>query len=252
MNVHGNTILITGGGSGIGLGLATAFNQRGNTVIIGGRRRAVLDQAAAADPGLEIIELDTTSDESVNHAAATLTTQFPALNVIINNAGVQRVHDFSSDQPLDREGAQAEIETNIEGILRMTSAFLPHLKQKPASTIVNVTSGLAFVPMARFPIYCATKAFVHSFSMALRLQLKDTSVRVVELAPPWVATDLDASHPQRSSHEGMSPMPTADFIAAAMQELATDNDELKIAGAKYLYRGGISDTLYEVFEQINR
>jgi uncharacterized oxidoreductase len=251
MKLEGNTILITGGGSGIGRGLAEAFYQRGNTVIIGGRRQAVLAETAAANPGMETIVLDTTSDASIQSAAAELLAKFPALNVVINNAGVQRVHNFATDKPFDEQGAEAEIETNIYGVLRVTNAFLPHLKQQPAAVIVNVTSGLAFVPMARFPVYCATKAFVHSFTMSLRRQLQHSSVQVVELAPPWVATDLDANHEKPTVHEGMSPMPLSEFTAAAMQELATESDELKVAGAKYLYSGGIGSRLYEVFEQIN-
>lgn len=252
MNLKGNTILITGGGSGIGRGLAEAFHRQGNMVIISGRRRTVLEETAAANPGIDTIELDTTSQPSIASASAALIEKYPSLNVVINNAGVQRVHDFGSGQPFDHQGAEAEIETNIFGVLRVTEAFLPHLKQQPKASIVNVTSGLAFVPMARYPVYCATKAFVHSFTMALREQLKKSSVQVIELAPPWVATDLDASHRERSAHEGMSPMPLPEFIAAAMQELATENEELLVAGAKFLYDGGISDKLYTVFHQINQ
>lgn len=251
MNTTGSTILITGGGSGIGRGLAEAFHRLGNRVIIAGRREAVLREAAAANPGMEFIALDTSNAESIAKAAEELQTRFPSLNVVINNAGVQRVLDFSKEGGYDDAAAQEEIQTNISGILRMVSAFLPQLKRQPSATIVNLSSGLAFVPMARFPVYCATKAFVHSFTMSLRHQLQGTSVRVVELAPPWVKTDLDATHSSPTVHEGMSPMPLKDFIAAAMQELATDEDELKVAGAKFLYAGGISDKLYATFEQIN-
>ncbi len=251
MNTTGSTILITGGGSGIGRGLAEAFHRLGNRVIIAGRREAVLREAAAANPGMEFIALDTSNAESISKAAEELQTRFPSLNVVINNAGVQRVLDFSKEGGYDDAAAQEEIQTNISGILRMVSAFLPQLKRQPSATIVNLSSGLAFVPMARFPVYCATKAFVHSFTMSLRHQLQGTSVRVVELAPPWVKTDLDATHSSPTVHEGMSPMPLKDFIAAAMQELATDEDELKVAGAKFLYAGGISDKLYATFEQIN-
>jgi uncharacterized oxidoreductase len=251
MQTTGNTILITGGGSGIGRGLAEAFHQLGNKVIIAGRRTNILDETAAANPGMETIQLDTSNAESITSAAAQLSTRFPQLNVVINNAGVQKVLDFASEGAHDEADWRSEIETNIAGILRMTSAFLPQLKQQPSATLINVSSGLAFVPMARFPVYCATKAFVHSYTMSLRYQLKGTNVDVLELAPPWVKTDLDATHGTRTLHEGMSPMPLADFIPAAMHELSTDSHELKVAGAKFLYAGGISDRLHPTFEQIN-
>ena len=251
MKTTGNTMLITGGGSGIGRGLAQAFHKLGNTVIIAGRREGVLRETAQANPGTEFITLDTSSADSIEKAAAELAGRFPKLNVVINNAGVQRVHDLSQEGGYDERAAEEEIETNIKGVVRMANAFLPLLKRQASSTIVNVSSGLAFVPMARFPVYCATKAFVHSFSMSLRHQLKGTNVQVVELAPPWVKTELDAAHSNPTVHEGMSPMPLDEFIAAAMLELASDEVELKVAGAKFLYAGGISDRLYPTFEQIN-
>lgn len=251
MNMTGNTILITGGGSGIGRGLAEAFGKLGNTVIIAGRRESILRETAAGNPGMEFIALDTSKHHSINAAASELVSRFPKLNVVINNAGMQSVIDFSEDINFDDELIHQEVETNISGVLRMTTAFLPHLKRQPSATLINVTSGLAFVPMARFPIYCATKAFVHSFTMSLRHQLRDTSVRVLELAPPWVKTDLDATHPERTLPADRAPMPLNEFIAAAMQDLATDQVELKVAGAKFFYSAGIGDRLYPTFEQIN-
>lgn len=251
MKTTGNTILITGGGSGIGRGLAEAFHKLGNKIIIAGRRESVLRETAAANPGMEYLTLDTSNAESITKAAAEIKQRFPNLNVLINNAGVQRVFDFSQDGQNDETGIEEEIETNIYGVIRMINAFLPQLRQQPSASIINLSSGLAFVPIARYPVYCATKAFVHSFTMSLRLQLKNTNIKVIELAPPWVKTDLDATHATPTVHEGMSPMPLNDFIAAAMQELSTDGDELKVAGAKYLYAGGISDKLHATFEQIN-
>src|SRR5665213_830272 len=181
-----NTILITGGGSGIGRGLAEAFHKLGNTVIIAGRRANVLRETAAGNPGMEFITLDTSKADSIARAATDLKNRLPQLNVVINNAGVQLVFDFSRNGGYDAAAAQEEIDTNILGVLRMTTAFLPQLRQQKSATIINVSSGLAYVPMARFPIYSATKAFVHSFSMSLRRQLKSTSVRVIELVPPGV------------------------------------------------------------------
>ena len=159
MNMQGNTILITGGGSGIGRGLAEALQRQGNSIIIAGRREEVLRDTATANPGMEYVVLDTSSAESIKTAATKIVARFPDLNMIINNAGVQRVIDFAVGY--DDAAAQEEISTNISGVLRMTAAFLPHLKTKPSAMIVNVSSGLAFVPMARYPVYSATKAFVH-------------------------------------------------------------------------------------------
>jgi uncharacterized oxidoreductase len=253
MKTTGNTILITGGGSGIGRGLAEAFHQLGNIVIIAGRRESVLRETAAANPGMEFITLDTANLDSITRAASELKSRFLKLNVVINNAGMQHVLDFANeeDAAFDATVLTQEVDTNINGILRMTTAFLPQLQHQPEATLINVSSGLAFVPMARYPVYCATKAFVHSFTMSLRSQLAATSVKVLELAPPWVKTDLDAAHTAPAAHEGMSPMPLDAFIAAAMEELASDEVELKVAGAKYLYAGGISEKLYPTFEQIN-
>jgi uncharacterized oxidoreductase len=244
MRTTGNTILITGGGSGIGGGLAKAFHERGNQVIVAGRRREVLEKT-----GMDFVVLDTRDRASIAAAALEVTGRFPELNAVINNAGVQRQQDFSAS--VDEAGIAEEIQTNIMGVIGMTAAFLPHLKSKAAATMINVSSGLAFVPMARFPVYCATKAFVHSFTMSLREQLKNTSVRVIELAPPWVATDLGAGHSTLEAQPGRGPMPLAAFIDAAMEDLASDREELAVAGAKYLYSAGVGERVGEVFAQMN-
>lgn len=252
MNLHGNTIFITGGGSGIGRGLAEAFHRLGNTTIIGGRRREVLDRVVAANSGMHAIVVDTADQDSVQAAASGLIREYPDLNVVINNAGIQRPLDFGSDAPLHQIALHEEIDTNIHGVIRVTNAFLPHLKSRPSATIINVSSGLAYVPIARYPVYCATKAFVHSFTISLRHQLKNTSVRVIELAPPWVATDLDANHRHQPAAEGAGPMPLADFIAATMQELSSDVEELPVGSAKFLHSAGIGERVSAVFSQINR
>jgi len=251
MQMTGSTIFITGGGSGIGRGLAEAFHKLGNKVIIGGRRREVLTETVAANLGMEYVVLDTKRAESIRPAAKEVTSRWPKLNVVINNAGVQRVENFA-EAPVDEREFEQEIDTNIYGVLRVTNAFLPHLKQQPSATLINVSSGLAFMPLAQFPVYCATKAFVHSFTMSLRHQLRGTSVRVVELAPPWVKTELDAQH-QISVPTGsnMGPMPLADFIAAAMHDLASNADELPVAGAKFLYSAGVSEKAKDVFREMN-
>ncbi|HEX8926403.1 MAG TPA: SDR family NAD(P)-dependent oxidoreductase [Terriglobales bacterium] len=251
MQMTGNTIFITGGGSGIGRGLAEALHKLANKVIIGGRRREVLADTAAANSGMEYVVLDTMNAESIRAAAKEATSRWPKLNVVINNAGVQRTVNFA-EAPVDEHRFEQEIDTNIYGVLRVTNAFLPHLKQQPSATLINISSGLAFMPLAQFPVYCATKAFVHSFTMSLRYQLRGTSVRVVELAPPWVKTELDAQHQEAvPSGSNFGPMPLPEFIAAAMQELASDSDELTVAGAKFLYSAGVSERAKDVFTQMN-
>lgn len=251
MQLTGNTIFITGGGSGIGKGLAEAFHQLGNKVIIGGRRPAVLEQTAAANPGIEHILFDVTRRDSIAQGAAGLIHRFPKLNVIINNAGVQRGVDFASD--VDESKFEQEIETNIYGVLRVTSAFLPHLKSLPAATIINISSGLAFVPLARSPVYCATKAFIHSFSMSLRWQLRDTGVRVIEVAPPWVQTELgstDTPGPTAPTNRP-GPIPLDRFIQKTLEALRTDDEELRIGRAQFLYAAGINENSDEAFRRMN-
>ncbi len=242
MKMTGNTILITGGGSGIGFGLAKAFHALGNHVIVAGRRREVLEKT-----GLDFVVLDTRDRRSIGSAAYEVTTRFPDLNVVINNAGVQRRHDFSG--VVDEMAIAEEIQTNILGVTGMTAAFLPHLKKR-ASTLINISSGLAFVPMARYPVYCATKAFVHSFTVSLRHQLRSTSVRVIEVAPPWVATDLGGPN-TFVAEEGRGPMPLDDFINAAMKDLASDSEELPVAGARWLYKSGVGEGFAAAFEGMN-
>jgi uncharacterized oxidoreductase len=134
-----------------------------------------------------------------------------------------------------------EVNTNVIGLIRCCAAFLPHLKASPRATLVNVSSGLAFVPLARFPVYCATKAAVHSFSQSFRHQLKATGVKVIELIPPYVATELDRTSRHMQAHAGPPAMPLDAFIAEAMKELASDGEELAVAQAKHLRAAGVND-----------
>jgi uncharacterized oxidoreductase len=244
MRTTGNTILITGGGSGIGGGLAQAFHKLGNRVIVAGRRRDVLEKT-----GLDYVVLDTQDRAAIATAASEITAKYPELNVVINNAGVQRQHDFSS--AVNETHIAEEIDTNINGILGMTAAFLPQLLKQPHAALINVSSGLAFVPMARFPVYCATKAFVHSFTVSLRHQLRKTNVKVIEIAPPWVATDLGAGHSTLEAAPGRGPMPLDAFIEATMADLATDREELPVASAKFLHGAGVGEKFGDAFAQMN-
>ena len=189
MKLTGNTILVTGGGSGIGRGLAAELQKLGNQVIIAGRRKKALDDTTAANPGMKSITFDIENVASIRAFAAQLIKDYPTLNVLINNAGIMRVENLKS-QPDDLADAESIVATNLLGPIRLTAALLPHLQKQPHATIMNVSSGLAFVPLAPTPTYCATKAALHSYTQSLRYQLKGSTIDVVELIPPYVATDL--------------------------------------------------------------
>lgn len=225
----GRTVFITGGSSGIGLGLARAFHARGATVIIGGRDLAALEAAAAQTPGMQVAVIDVTDLASIQRCADALAQCHPDLDTLINNAGLQRVPDFAAATPVADEVITGEIDTNLTGAIRVANAFLPLLKRQPAARLVNVTSALAYVPLTLAPVYSATKAGLQAYTRALRDQLRDTNVQVVELAPPQVKTNLhrgqDASRTRRA-------MPLAQFTAAAMRALDSGRDELPIGLAK--------------------
>ena len=215
MNLTGNTILITGGGSGIGRGLAEAFHAHGNQVIIAGRRQSVLDDATDANPGMKSLTLDIEDPKDVERFAAQLKADFPALNVLLNNAGIMKMEDLKTGSATLRDAEQT-IAINLLGPLRLTAALLPQLLAQPKATILTVTSGLAFVPMTPTPTYCATKAAIHSWTQSLRYQLRNSAVDVLEIAPPYVQTELMGSHQATDPNA----MPLPDFIAETMQHLA--------------------------------
>ena len=215
MNPSGNTILITGGGSGIGRGLAEAFHKQGNQVIIAGRRQSVLDETVAANPGMKSLVLDIEDPAAIKAFAAKVAADFPSLNVLINNAGIMNNENLAADTPEDLANAlftaESIITTNLLGPLRLTAALLPTLKKQPKATIVTVTSGLAFLPLAATPTYCAPQAAIHSRTQSLRYQLRNTNVEVLELTPPYVQTELQGAHQANDPNA----MPLADFIAEA-------------------------------------
>jgi len=221
MQPNHNTILITGGGSGIGLALAQAFHANGNLVIIAGRRKEVLDETIAANPGMKAAILDIENAEAIRSFSEQMKRDFPSLNVIINNAGIMRPERLQDCALAD---AETTIMTNLLGPIRLTAALLPILMSQSHAAIMTVSSGLAFLPLAMTPTYCATKAAIHSYTQSLCYQLKDTAVQVLELIPPYVQTELmgtgQASDP--------NAMPLNDFISEVMNIINTSPDVTEI------------------------
>lgn len=231
MRVSGNTVLITGGSSGIGLALARSLAALDNQVIICGRRREKLAEAKSMIPALRTKVCDVSKPGSRAALVRWATERFKSLNILVNNAGIQHCVDFSKG-PRDLAAASAEVATNLTAPLELSAMLVPHLRRRKESAIVNVTSGLAFTPLASVPVYCATKAALHSLSMSIRHQLQGTSVRLFEVAPPMVATDLGGSRRERElSSWAMSAEEVADGIIDA---LANDRFEVALGGAAQL------------------
>jgi uncharacterized oxidoreductase len=227
------TVFITGGSSGIGAGLARAFHARGARVVIGGRDLAALGRVAGGAPGMETVRVDVADRASVEACAAELAARFPALSTVINNAGIQRLHDFAAEAPPDAAVIDAELDTNLRGLIHVSRTLLPLLRRQPAARLVQVSSGLAFVPLVQAPVYSATKAAVHAFTVSLREQLRGTPVRVVELIPPVVDTAL---------HRGLArtpprAMPLEAFVQKAMAGLDTGREEVTVGLARVLTVG---------------
>lgn len=217
-------VLVTGGSSGIGAGLATRLHARGARVIVAGRDLARLEAVAAGRPGMSVLVMDVADPDSVRRGMAEVTASVPHLTTLVNSAGVQHVLDFSTPKPPGPADVAPEIATNLAGLIDVTSAALPLLRAAPRSRVVHVGSGLGFVPYARAPVYSATKAAVHSFTISLRHQLAGTTVQVVELIPPVVDTPL---HQHMPSTPPMA-MPLDRFLDRAMRGLDSGRDEVAI------------------------
>jgi uncharacterized oxidoreductase len=214
MRMTDNTILITGGTSGIGRALAEAFHDRGNRVIVTGRRQDLLYRIAAERPGMVAMPLDLNDPQSLSRLAADIRNAFPRLNAVIANAGISRAENMTSNG-WDGADAEAMVETNILGVLRMAAAFLPMLQEQSDATFMATSSALGFLPRADFPTYCASKAFLHSWLVSLRHQLRNTSVEVLELSPPYVQTELTGT-PQATDPRAM---PLASYVSEVMAML---------------------------------
>lgn len=246
MQITGNTILITGGGSGIGRGLAEAFHARGNKVIVTGRDTSKLDAIVRANPGIEALELDVDDPAAINAVTKRITSDMPSLNVLINNAGIMRAEDLKSG---DIDTAEATISTNLLGPIRLTAALLPHLLTRPNAAILTVSSGLAFVPRALAPTYCATKAAIHSYSQTLRVQLRDTPIQVIELVPPYLQTELMG--PAQAADP--NAMPLADYISETMAllEEKPDADEILVQRVFFQRWAEREDRYAAAFARVN-
>jgi len=234
MNLINNTILITGGATGIGLALAEAFLAKGNTVIICGRREGKLREAQAKHPALHIRVCDVGSADDRRALFAWATQEFPTLNVLIDNAGIQREINFRrGTADFDTGNGESEIAINFEGVVHLIALFVPHLIQHSEAAVVQVSSGLALVPIAVAPVYCATKAALHSLSLSLRHQLRETSVRVFEVLPPIVETDLDRGARERRGQKqtGISPEQVA---VETVRGLERDDFEIAVGRVKAL------------------
>jgi uncharacterized oxidoreductase len=246
MQMTGNTVLVTGGGTGIGRGLAESLHRLGNQVVIAGRRLEPLEAVAEVNPGMQILSLDQGDPADIRRFATELTDRYPDLNVVINNAGIQRVEDLTTSGP---GAADQTIAINLLGPIRLTAALLASLLKKPRAAIVNVTSGLAFMPSALTPTYCATKAALHSYTQSLRFQLRETSVQVIEIIPPQVQTALQGER-------GFDPraMPLDEYVAETMTLLQTQPqaDEIlvdRVKGFRFAERDGVYDEIYPAFNE---
>ncbi len=221
MKMTGNTILITGGGTGIGRGLAEAFHKLGNTVIIAGRRQGVLREVAQANPGMEFVALDAGDAKSIEGAVQHLADRFPRLNVVIHNAGIMQNENLQGSKT---DVATQTVATNLLGPILLTSALMPGLLEQQSGAILTVTSGLAYLPLAMTPTYCATKAALHSYTQSLRYQLQQTGLQVIELVPPYVQTELMGDRQKNDPNA----MPLQDYLAETMHLLQTEPDAKEI------------------------
>ena len=233
MNISGNTIFIPGSTSGIGLALALALQASGNTVIIGGRRGDLLDKIAAEPPGLDTVVIDTADADSVRSAASAVLDRHPDLNVLIAMAGIMRVEDWHKPEGF-LASTESVVTTNVLGPVRLIAAFIEHLQRRPDATIVTVSSGLGFTPLAATPSYNLSKAAIHMMSESIRLQLADTTVKVVELEPPSVRTSL-----LPGQEDSEVAMPLDEFIAEVMGLLQDqpDANEIQVERVKFLRYG---------------
>jgi uncharacterized oxidoreductase len=250
LKLSGNTVLITGGATGIGFALATEFVHAGSEVIICGRRRSRLQAAKRQLPTLHVAKCDVAVEVERKSLLKWTVKHFPNLNVLVNNAGIQREFDFTSPTVSRRlRSKDDEVTINLASQIRLCAIFIPRLLMREAAAVVNVSSGLAFVPITTMPIYCATKAAIHSFTVSLRHQLRGTSVRVFEAVPPTTDTELDASFAgaEEQAYRGISSREVAQAILGGFVE---DREEILIGQAKGLFEAALRDP-NGIFRKLN-
>jgi uncharacterized oxidoreductase len=247
MDISGNTIFIPGSTSGIGLALALELRAKGNTVILGGRRVELLERIVAEHPGIDTVRIDTADAASIESAAKEVLAKHPDLNVLVAMAGIMRIEDWHQPESF-LTSAESVITTNVLGPIRLIAAFVEHLRTRPDATIVTVSSGLAFAPLRVTPSYNASKAAIHMLSESLRLQLADTTVKVLELVPPSVRTSL---LPGQENSEWA--MPLDEFIAevVALLESRPDAKEIQVERVKFLRYGEARGDYDHVVETLN-
>jgi uncharacterized oxidoreductase len=248
MNISGNTIFIPGATSGIGLALAVRLHDRGNTVIVGGRREERLTAIATEHPGIHTVRIDTTDPDSIAVASRAVLAEHPALNVLITMAGVMRAEDWTMPAGF-LTTAEETVTTNVLGPIRLIAAFIEHLRAQPDATIMTVSSGLAFAPLRVTPTYNASKAAIHMLSESLRLQLDGTSVSVLELEPPAVRTPLMPGH-----EDNESAMPLDEFIDEVMALIESQPEavEIQVERVKFLRYGEARGDYDQVVATLNR
>lgn len=244
MKTQGNTILVTGGGSGIGRALAQRWHALGNAVIVAGRRQEALDETIAGRDGMHAYTLDIDDPRAIEKFAAKLVARHPDLNLLVNNAGVMRYEDATARR--DLKDAEETVITNLLGPIRLTNALIDHLTRQPDAGIVNVTSGLAFVPLPKAPTYSATKAAMHSYTQALRQQLKG-KVEVVELAPPAVRTDLT---PGQSARDGYMPLEEFAEEAIRLWQAQPTPEEINVERVRFLRFAERNEQVAEALEML--
>ncbi|BBY26434.1 SDR family oxidoreductase [Mycolicibacterium sediminis] len=247
MRISGNTIFIPGSTSGIGLALALALRAKGNTVIIGGRRKQLLDDITAEHPELGAVQIDVSDPASISAAAEKVIADYRDLNVLIGMAGIMQIEDWHRPESF-LESAESVVTTNVLGPIRLIAAFVEHLRTRSEATIVTVSSGLGFAPLKVTPSYNGSKAFVHMLTESLRLQLADTSIELKELVPPSVATDLIPG--QRDSSFAM---PLEEFVGEVVDILENDPDakEILVDRVKFLRYGEARGDYDDVVATLN-
>ena len=247
MNISGNTIFIPGSTSGIGLALALELQARGNTVIASGRRADLLGRIAAEHPGLDTVQVNTTDPASIESAAKEVLAKHPGLNVLVAMAGIMRIEDWHQPGSF-LASAESVVTTNVLGPIRLIAAFIEHLQAQPDATIVTVSSGLAFTPLKVTPSYNASKAAIHMLSESIRLQLADTTVKIVELEPPAVRTSL-----LPGQEESAFAMPLDEFVAEAvgLLEAQPEAKEIQVERVKFLRYGEARGDYDQVVRTLN-